>query len=614
MKHVARSLYGDSMFGIRRLKRGDIYSRLSCAIAIGLGLLLPATVSAQSSEQAGFRGVVINSATREPIPHALVVSNDNRFATLTDDQGRFAFADTRTELSAQSESDSSPRPAEGQSGRTGKVQYAAVPHMLFARKPGFLPDNSGSAVHWDTGAQTKEVTLMLVPEARIVGKITAPDTDVPDRVQLQLYRRLVQGGRARWVFAKNAHSRVNGEFRFAELPAGTYKLFSAELMDRDSQTFSSRGQLYGYPPVYYPSASGFDSAAEIRVSPGEVATASLLVTRQPNYNVRVPIINAPPDVGFSVNVFPLGHRGPGYSLAYSTRERVIRGMLPSGTYAIEATSYGQDNAVSAATGNITVRGGPVIGPPVALTVAGSIQVLVKEEFTSPDRTTVDPLISSSAGRRIEVKGPRRYLNVALEPGDDFSPGRRAGLRDPKGDDQSLVLENVPPGQYWVRVTTIRGYVASIRSGATDLLQQPLVVSAAGANLSIEITVRDETGEIEGSIEGITGPETPGFGITDGNFGAGVSLTGTPMPAHVYCVPLPDGGGSFSEALVSPNGSFQSPPLAPGTYRVLAFDRPQTELEYGNAEAMRAYETKGQVVRLAAGQKESVRLQLIREER
>src|SRR5215468_581846 len=37
------------------------------------------------------RGTVINSLTREPIGRALVLSPDNRFAVMTDDQGRFQF-------------------------------------------------------------------------------------------------------------------------------------------------------------------------------------------------------------------------------------------------------------------------------------------------------------------------------------------------------------------------------------------------------------------------------------------------------------------------------------------------------------------------------------------
>jgi hypothetical protein len=84
----------------------------------------------------------------------------------------------------------------------------------------------------------------------------------------------------------------------------------------------------------------------------------------------------------------------------------------------------------------------------------------------------------------------------------------------------------------------------------------------------------------------------------------------PAPAHIYCVPLADSNGQFTEVGVSPDGSFSSPPLPPGAYRVLAFDRSQSELEYRNPEAMQSYDAKGPVVRLVGGQKEHVRLQLI----
>jgi hypothetical protein len=37
------------------------------------------------------RGTVINGSTREPIGHALVYSQDNRFATWTDGDGHFEY-------------------------------------------------------------------------------------------------------------------------------------------------------------------------------------------------------------------------------------------------------------------------------------------------------------------------------------------------------------------------------------------------------------------------------------------------------------------------------------------------------------------------------------------
>jgi len=126
----------------------------------------------------------------------------------------------------------------------------------------------------------------------------------------------------------------------------------------------------------------------------------------------------------------------------------------------------------------------------------------------------------------------------------------------------------------------------------------------GSSPPIEVTMRDDWAEADGTVEGLASP----FGETDASpFQTGMSFEAA---AHVYFVPLPDSSGEFHKAWVGRDGEFNVRQLVPGVYRVLAFDRPQPELEYSNAEAMRAYDSKGQVVSFVGNQKEEVRLQLI----
>jgi hypothetical protein len=110
-------------------------------------------------------------------------------------------------------------------------------------------------------------------------------------------------------------------------------------------------------------------------------------------------------------------------------------------------------------------------------------------------------------------------------------------------------------------------------------------------------MRDDTASFDGTIEGANSASTRAN-----------SSTGT--AAYVYCIPQPDGSGQFNQVWVSPDGKFNSPEMPPGVYQILAFKHQQNDLEYRNPEAMRAYESKGQIVRLAAGQKEHLQLQLI----
>ena len=580
----------------------------SLLFVLAIVLLVPAAVNpvraqiTQSVRPGSIHGVVINSVTREPISRALVSSPDNRYATLTDDQGRFEFTLPHDQRSSQGDERAADQPA---SGVASFQTLGAGPNMLLARKPGFLQDASGSAISVPAGGPDRDWTITLVPEAHIVGRVTLANAEAPDSIQLELYRRVVQDGRARWALIKGAASRSDGEFRFAELPAGMYKLLSREMLDRDPLNFDPRGRLYGYPPVFYPSTAGFNSAAAIPVAAGETAEASLTLVRHAYYNVRIPVVNASGGAGLGVNVFIAGNRGPGYSLGYNAQDEAIEGLLPDGTYTVEATSFGINNRVSAGSVNIVIHDGTVSGPPMTLLPGVAIPLAVKEEFTAT-RKWEGSASWTTGGRRFNLTGPRRYLNLMLEPEDDFGGGRPATLRSPTPNDQSLVVENVLPGRYWLRITSARGYVASARSGNADLLREPLTVGEGGSPAPIEITLRDETAEIEGTVEGIASPSA----LTGATGGAVEGAVSYAAAAHVYCIPLPDTGGNFTEVWVSPDGSFQSAPLPPGAYRVLAFARPQSELEYRNPDAMQAYDSKGPVVRVAAGQKESVRVQLI----
>jgi hypothetical protein len=169
------------------------------------------------------------------------------------------------------------------------------------------------------------------------------------------------------------------------------------------------------------------------------------------------------------------------------------------------------------------------------------------------------------------------------------------------NDDSLVIENIPPGRYWLRLSSSRGYVAAASVGGVDLLYQPLVVGP-GSTEPIEITMRDDSAEIEGTVAGVTAQPA----MTEGMV---YSRLSSPR-AWLYCVPLPDSPGQFTQLAVSDEGKFQSQTMAPGIYRLLPFKSPQPDLPYRDAEAMRAYDAKGQVVHLSAGQKTSVHVQII----
>lgn len=566
-------------------------------VAILLVVLAAQAVSAQTSPDKHnvVSGIVINSATREPIGHALVYSTDRRFATMTDDQGHFQF-DVPPEAPASnlSEVETESRTID-RSNSVGSVG-SIFPFMLLARKPGFLStDKAGSPWDMTIVEPGKDVTIALVPEARIVGRVMLPSSNPSDHIVVHLYQRHVAVGRAHWEARSDVAARSSGEFRFAGLEAGAYKVFTGELMDRDPLTFNPAGPVYGYPPSYFPDASNFQTAAEIHLAAGMTFQADLSPVRQPYYNVKLPLTNAPASEQVLVSVATQGKKGPGFELGYNPRDQRVEGSLPNGTYLIEVANE-VTNGGASASATITVKGAPVEGPSLTMVPNGSVLVVTKVELRQDDQNR-----SANSAQNLDTDAallPGRDFVVQFEPVDEFTTARSSnGPRSESREGNTITYGSVTPGRYWLKLQTRSGFAASIKSGNADLLRVPLTVHP-GANLRVDIEFRNDGAAISGTVEGAR-TENPG-----------VSTAASHARGFLYCIPLPDTSGQFRESPVGRDGSFQLEQLPPGSYRLIVFDRPQTELEFRNPEAMQAFENKGQVVRLSAGQKEHITLPVI----
>lgn len=527
------------------------------------------------------RGTVVNSVTGAPIARALVFTPGNHIAMLTDGEGHFEFT--------------LPKVANDYtSGPNGGQRHIFGPSALIARKPGFLENPTPhTPVEATPGT---EVTLSLLPEALIKGRVVSSETDPAAGINVQLFSRQVQDGRPKWVPASSAQANSNGEFRFAELQPGTYKLMTHELLDNDPAIAVPGGQQYGFPPVYFPGASDYSAAGTIQLTAGQTVQADIPITHQPYFNVEIPVANPDPNTNLNVSVSVQGYSGSGYALGYNAQKQRIEGLLPNGKYLVEATAqnsgFGQVN--------LSVSGAPAQGPSLTLVPNSSIPVHVTEEFTASDWKAEG--MWSDGKRSFPMPKLRLDLNVRAEAADDFAPQTGGNLRPPTGpNDDSMILENLAPGRYWLRADAVRGYVASATMGGVDLLREPFTV-APGSSTPIEIKLRDDNAEIVGTVAGVTpAPPTAANSADIGRFW---------QSAYVYCVPLPDSTGKFLPLSASSDGKFDYQMVVPGTYRILAFANPQPNLPYRDAEAMRPYESKGQVVHLSAGQKASVQLQMI----
>jgi hypothetical protein len=583
-------------------------SRRCSLAAIALAITLFSTASLRLAAQNTthtdatdhIRGVVINSVTHEPIGRALVLSADNSFATMTDDRGRFEFTFT----TAEPQQSGTPVTNGFQLNQGFQNPSPNRPSALMARKIGFVGPNLDQGMNINSfspvGPDQQDVIISLLPEARVVGHVIIPGSDGSEKIQVALYRRTMRDGREQWDSAGNATTRADGQFRLAELSPGDYKLLTLEQLDRDPLTAFPRGQLFGYPPLYYPNASDFASAAVIKLAPGETFQATMSPAKRAYYPVNLGLTN-PLANGVAVTVWPEGHPGPGYSLGYNTRDAAIEGSLPDGTYTVQARVYGP--TMMAGSTNFTVRAAPVTGPALTLLQGTSVTVTVREEFqhkqTEPAPGTV--FIQGPSTVPQNTRRPN-YLQVNLAPDEEFGLASPVSLRPPIDEnDESLVIEHVLPGRYRVNVNTNIGYVSAITSGSTDLLQKPLVVGAGGTIPAMEITVRDDGAELDGTLD--SSKSSAAASVPQGRFGGPQDIV-----YIVYVVPIDRMDSRTKMTGLNPDGSFTISQIAPGTYHVFAVEN--QVMQPGGEEWLKQHESKVQVLRVVAEQKEHLHLSLI----
>jgi len=572
---------------------------LSSALPFGSAQAQSTPGNAADVNQSSVHGTVLNRLTHQPIGRALVFTPDQQYGTLTDDRGHFEFRFPPPPESDTAENATSATAPDALRARQLRLSRNAQAHIFMARKPGFLENTRYRRQNIATNGQS-DFTIYLDPESLIVGYVRPPASASDLRFPVALYRRESIEGRENWAPVDNFTTWADGEFRFSNLSPGTYKLVTREQIDSDPFTFSQGGQLFGYTPTFFPGTSDFSSATAIHLASGETFQANISPTRREYYPVKIPIANSEGSQQLLVRVYPLGHPGPGYSLGFNSAEQWIEGMLPDGSYTLQAEIQGQPG--STGIQNFSVHGAALEGPPLNLIPNPSLTVNVHEEFKSGQSVFENNPSGLQDGSSNSVSVARANVSVMLFPVEDFGSAPGANSQPLDGSQQHVLLvPNVRPGRYRVRVESGVGFASAVVSGGTDLLQEPLVVAIGAANPPIEVTLRDDGAEVSGEVEDAAKADHS----SPGSNGARTQF-------HIYFLPLDVGSGRFREAIAAPDGTFSQPQLPPGNYRVLAFDGPQEDMSSMNEEALGKLESRAQVVHLVAGQKERLRLRIISE--
>jgi Carboxypeptidase regulatory-like domain len=506
-------------------------------------------------------GIVINAQTGHPLPHVLVeLDGSTHHAALTDADGHFTFAD---------------------------VPRAAF-ITLHARKPGFFDQgNSYTSVVVDPKASSLE--LKLVPEASIFGQVTDRDGEPLEDASIQAIEVKFPEGRRQLAPVREVRTDEDGNFRMAGLQAGRYYLLvrSGTVARRILGLQSANGGETYPALVYFPSAGDLAGATPIDLGAGQKAHAEFSLSRGPAFKLTGTVsgVSAYKQVTPPMIVDETQHSLFTAS-SWNNRTGAFEfPALPAGTYTLQVYAVDSNDHGLQVTERVTVDKN-VMGLNIALNQSMAISIVVRNEFgpQSPSHNCSGGFSAIRRGEEVDCSQvPITMTLMSVDTGRFQVNAQPISKENP-----SLQLSGVMPGKYVVRVMSlVGGHVHSVRCGGVDLLREALIVPAGGQSSPIEVVLRDDGGSVKVQVH------------SDKQSQSGRILLLAEFAPNLIPVILD----------IDPTGNREYGGLAPGNYKVFAFDSIEG-IEYGNPEAMEKYASKSATVTVTPNGNAAVSVDLI----
>ena len=529
----------------------------------GLLCVAPVCAAQDAAKIYEVKGVVLNSMTHQPISRALV--DGQRDAILTDNDGRFELhlPEGGTQITVR---------------RPGYSQRAGIGHFVAV------------------GANTPEFTFYLIPQASITGRVTLSTGEAADEVRFMAYRKWSINGHTSWMMQGVFTTNSEGVFHMTDLEAPDSYILCSMSSQEGSGNTAPGAVRYGYPPVCYPGVTDLASAGALTVSPGQQAEADFTLTRQPFYRVTITAAKSEKGQPVGIQIHDQSGRGMGFPAQWREQQGASEAYLPNGHYYAEAQARGESPAYGRI--DFSVADAPVTGLNLVMLPLHSVPVEIHKEFTED---------TSGGGPRAFAGGvpigtgnlqnePNPGLSLTLSSADAAMGQMGGALRHVRGsqDAEAFELPEQAPGRYWLRTYSFQGYVSSITSGGVDLAREPLVIGAGGSAAPIEITVRNDGGRITGTVGSGTPP-----GSTVGE-----------ISAFICAIPLfPTTSQMPMSGVYGGNGQFTMMNVPPGSYRIVASDKPQ-EIDTDDPQEMARVTARGQTVTVEAGATVNVQMDAV----
>lgn len=490
----------------------------------------------------------------------------------------------------------SSQPASALSDAEGRFIFENVEpgtYMLFAERTGFLRQMygsrsqlfSGTPITLSAGQHMKALEFKLTPQGVIAGKVVDEEGEPLPRAMITASRQI--GGPQGRAGVGGMGTDDRGEFRIANLGPGKYfitAVYRQGMFGSGGPTSApaTPGQPEeGYVPTHYPGVTDLASASTIDVGPGqEVSGIVIQMRRSRVYRIRGKVQGVQITSGMnrtSLQLIPRQIQG-GMGMPFGGSGAALK---PDGTFEVMNVQPGSYNLVLMSFGE--GRPQPLGRVTVDVTDANVENVVIQ---------AAEPVEITGVVRIEGVDKPEYRGSINLSAAESLPMGMTMGEIKPDG---TFRITGVGRERYYINLfNTPEGtYLRSVKLGSQEAKDLVVDLSGASAVTAIELTLSVKAATLEGLVKQADKPAP------------GMFVVAVPDPFRIEQRFL------MKTAMSDQTGRFKVTGIAPGRYRVWAFEEPP-QIGYNFDPAVfKPVEDKAVKIDASEGSREQVELTVVK---
>ena len=472
-------------------------------------------------------------------------------------------------------------------------------YRLFAERIGFLDidkhhgRSEGRVVTLRPGEEVKDLQIRLQAAAVLRGRVTDEDGDPLAGAEVSALRQTFAAGHKHWEQVASERTNDLGEYRIANLPAGSvfvsvnpppdFKnlIESAGAPGERKSSAPDNGQATAYQTTYYPGTADRSQAMPIQLHAGDEFPANFSLTPGPSLSIRGQVVNLPPRTSATIML-----QSRDFRLVTSGTE-----VHKDGTFVIRDVSPGSYLVLASVEGSSV----PMIARQDL--EVGSSNVDGLRLSPQPGATVRGRLRLESAGKRFDPD--QVYLVLQPVDGQDDEvaiPGANFSNLAHVAAGGEFVWRDVPPGNYYVQIVGNGSgvnedwFLKTVLSGTREVSESGIAVS--GGTVLLDLVASANGAVVDGVV---------------------VDSKDQPV-ANAVVVAVPESRlrgrvDQYRQTVSDQNGHFTLRGIRGGTYTLFVWESVDGQA-YFNPEFLKSYEGQGKALQLSEAERKTVQLTVI----